>query len=642
MKVFLLFMAIAILSPISVPAQDTTRTYRLNEVVVTATKSPVSLKDSPSPVDIIGPARLFDGGGSSVADALRSVAGVFVQEYGSTGAMKNLSVRGTSSQHVLVLLDGNRLNSFQNSLVDLSLLPLGNVERIEVVRGGSAALYGSDALGGVVNVITKHPGPLPRIRAEGSLGSYRFQRYSLEGESRLGAMGLVAGLSDERGRDDYPFSLNPAALPETTLRRDDADFHRRQLYCFGDVPFSGSSKISLSAQQVLSDRGAAGPVTGSSDVTSARQNDDDIAASASFSYRSSGALELALRTMFHYSLERYIDPNTAYPINSFYRNTYLTLNPQTQLLLGSSIHLILGGEYSEGGLSSNDFEAPIRRVQKALYLSSEGQFDFVGPLPERLSAFATLRYDHTSDVGGAFAPKIGLNVSLLKDGNVHLRSSFGENYRTPSFNDLYYRGFSNPALKAEHSTSFDAGASAEIPDGPHNHGLEVTYFRIETTDRILFDPTLFIPVNIGRASSAGLELSYRGSFFSDALRFSANYTMDDTRKKNSDYPGDPTYDRELRYIPRELFNFTLSFDYRSATVSLIHTFVGERFVDDRNSSSLPAYNVTGLSLSLKVPFPGWTARLRADINNLNGNPYEVFLHYPMPGRTFRFTLGVES
>ena len=640
-----MLLVIGLMSPSPVaaqaPAQDSVKTYRMGEVVVTATKSPVPLEDAPSPVEIIGARELRQSAGSSVSDALRNMPGVFVQDYGATGAMKNLSVRGTSSQHVLVLLNGTRLNSFQNSIADLSLIPLGNVERIEVLRGGAAALYGSDALGGVVNVITKQPGQDLKVRAEGTLGSYEFQRYSLEGQGRTGVLGLLAGVSDERGRDDYPFTYARAALPDTTLRRNDSDFHRMQAYCLTDIPFSEVTRLSLSVQRVLSDRGAAGPVMGVSDVSFPRQNDDDITGSAEVSYRPDPVYTFMLRTMLHYNLERYLDPNPGYPINSFYRNIYMAFNPQVQVLLWETFHLIAGAEYDVGRLGSNDFDSSILRIEKALYLSAEGQFDLHRPLAERLSVYGTLRYDSTSDVGAALVPKVGLNIRVLKEEDVHLRASFGENYRTPSFNDLYYRGFSNPALKPEHSESIDAGASAAIGDGQARHWLEVSYFRIETTDRILFDPALYIPVNVGRARSEGLELGYRGSFFSDGLRLSANYTLADARKKNSDFPGDPTYDKQLRYVPRSLANFTVSFDYRAATVSVTHAFVGERFTDDRNSSSLPAYSTTGLSLTVRIPVASWTALVKADVNNLADNPYEVFLNYPVPARTFRLTLGVE-
>ena len=621
--------------------KDSAKTYEMKEMVVTATKSPVSVTDAPSSVDIIGVAQLQLAGGNSVADVLKTVPGVFIREYGSMAAMKTLSIRGASSEHVLVLLNGNRINSFQNSLVDLSLLPLGNVERIEIVRGGSAALYGSDAMGGVVNIITKKPTGGLKLRTEGSLGSYAFQRYALEGQGRAGPIGIVAGYSEDRGKDDYQFSFRDSGIPETTLQRGNADFHRRLAFLSGTANIREDTRLSVSTQRVVADRGVPGAVMSAAGISAARQNDDDVTVSSVLDYQGPKSVVFTLRSMFHYNLERYIDPDPSYPINSYYHNTYLTLSPQFEFLLGNGLRCNVGGEYSDGFLTGNDFDATIRRIQRALYLSGEAQWKYERQFFDRISFFETVRLERTAGVGDAIVPKVGVNVRLVRNGDIRLRATAGENYRTPSFNDLYYRGFSNPLLRPERSTSFDAGLTATFLGNRTEQTMEATYFLIEMEDRIQFDPSLFIPVNIGRTRSVGMELVYRGQFFGDAVRLKVSYSMNDVRKKNRDVVNDPAYDRQLKFVPRHLGAMEVMFRSAPVSLSIIHALVGERFVDDQDSRYLPGYAVTGVNFNADITFSGYTIIAKAEVNDLFAVSYEVFPNYPMPQRIYRFTVGVE-
>ena len=136
---------------------DTTKTYHANEVVVTATRSSILQNDSPSPVDILTLQEIQRTNGSSVVDVLRSSEGFFLKDYGPTASLKTVSFRGMAAEHILVLYDGTRLNNFQNGQVDFSLLPMSNIDHIEVVRGGNSSLYGADAVGGIINIISSRP-----------------------------------------------------------------------------------------------------------------------------------------------------------------------------------------------------------------------------------------------------------------------------------------------------------------------------------------------------------------------------------------------------------------------------------------------------------------------------------------------------
>jgi len=169
----------------------------LEPVVVTATKTERAPEDVTQSVTVITADEIKKSGATTPSEAVRKTVGMTVNEYGPRGANSNLSVRGSTSAQVLVLLDGKRLNSPRTGGYNLSDLPvsLDDIERIEIVRGSSSALYGADAVGGVINIITKKPDKLAfGLNAE--IGSYGYDSLMLRNSGRHGK--LYYSLTAER------------------------------------------------------------------------------------------------------------------------------------------------------------------------------------------------------------------------------------------------------------------------------------------------------------------------------------------------------------------------------------------------------------------------------------------------------------
>jgi vitamin B12 transporter len=618
------------------PQNDSAKTYQLGEVVVTATRSPISIKDSPSPVEVIDAQQLQNASGSTVADALQDYSSVFLKNYGADAALKTVSLRGTASEHLLVLVNGSRLNSFQNGLVDFSLLPLNDIERIEIVHSGSSALYGADALGGVVNILTRRPTSDLHWRAEVGGGSFGLQRYLLETQGRLGELGLLGGYSSERGRDDFSFHPRSLAGADLVSRRLNSDFSRRQMYFHGNLSTDENSLLTFSVQHVLADRGVPGNLQ--FPTQAARQNDKDVNLLVGYLDKHLEGVEITVNSAFHYNLETYDDPT--FGINSYYKTVYLNVNPQAQVSVNRSETLILGGELGQGVLHGNDFDGRIERVQRSAYVSNEFQFDSDRPILDRISLYQTLRYDDISDVDNALTPKIGVNLRILKEGDCRIRSSFGRNFRAPSFNDMYYRGFSNPNLKPERSTSFDLGFLSTL----HlcgEHTVELTYFHLNTENRILFDPTTYLPVNIGESKSTGLEARYQGHLLNRMIDLILSYTLADARKTNRSSDNDQSFNKQLLYVPENVATFNVLFRLEPVVFTLTQSLVGRRYITEDNQESLPSYSVTSANAVFIVPIDSRRLFVKAEVENVFDRGYEVFQYYPMPGRNFRVTVGFE-
>ncbi len=617
---------------------DTVRTYQAREVVVTATRSSISEKDAPSPTEVLGTREIRNSNGVTVADALQTQTGVLLREYGGAESLATVSLRGSASEHVLILIDGNRFTGFQNNLVDLSLLPLDNVSRIEVLHGGASALYGADAVGGVINIITRPIGTGLHVNANGSVGSYGFQRYAARAEGGYDGLGIIAGYSHERGTNNFPFLLQRPNASDTTINRKDADYTRNELYINGGVKTDEHSSLDFSVQNVDADRGSPGPIYGAGDVSLARENDKNVNGHLGYHDDRVSGTEFSLNAGYQYGYETYVDP--LYLIDSFYKNLMVSANPQVQAIVSTDDRIIIGGEFIQGILEGNDFGKRIQRTQTSGYFSNEYTVESIRPMFDRISLYQTLRYDHFSDVGHAVTPKLGFNLRIFRADDIRLRASYGRSYRAPSFNDLYYVPFNNPSLQPEHSQSYDVGL---LGRGTlwGEHSVEATYFYANTKDRIVFDPLSFVPVNIGKTISQGIESSYRGEFLDGAVDLNLSYTYTDARKQNSASATDSTFGKLLVLIPQNQLKAALAYHVDQITINVFYLLTGARPTSEDNSTSLPKYALTSANVTGNVLFGPWKVTAKVEMDNIFDLNYQVYPAYPMHGRTYKLNIGVE-
>lgn len=613
---------------------DSLKIYPMLEIVVTATRNPIPINDSPVRMEVFDYAELQNMNAASVADVLKSSSTIFLNDQGGNASLKTASIRGSASQHLLVLVDGNRFNNMQNGLAYLNMLSLNNVERIEIVHGGNSALYGADALGGVVNIITKHPLVPFKVRTDASIGSFGYNKYLFEGQGRNNKFGVLAGINIENGKDNYPFNYQS----DSVGNRTNADFNRKQIYINADAQVQTKSKINLTCQYLKTEFGIPGAINYL--TPKARQSDDNVNLLLGYEDMSIDQLEIIVKSGIHYNYEKYDDPDSYFSPNSNHKNIFMNFNPQITYKPVKFQRYIIGAEYSEGSLKSTEFDSKTKRIQRAAYLSSESHFTYEKDFIDKVLIYYTLRYDNISKVGYALTPKLGINVRLFKEGDIRFRSSIGKNFRVPSFNDLYYRGFSNPNLRSEHSISFDAGMLGNVAFYG-THAMELSYFQLNTTDRIVFDLNTFQPENIGKTVSQGIEAKYSWSFLKEIANLGFSYSLTDARKKNKDYDTDSTLNKYLAYIPKNILNINLSLNIQPIGFNLNYNYVDKRFANLDNTKYLPSYNMLNANVIIRQGVALINTLFKLEVNNIFDKSYQVFEDYPMPGRNYRLTLGIE-
>lgn len=487
-------------TPTEVPTPAPAATTDDNEtvIVVTAERNAQPLSETPSTVTVITREQIEAKKPFDITDLFRLAPGVSVAQTGSQGKGASVFLRGTNSNHTLVLLDGVRANSPADGRFDFGTIPVENIERIEVLRGPQSALYGSDAIGGVINIITRRgEGPL-KTGAQLEIGSDSINKQVVTARGSVGKGGL---------------SFSATRLKSGGITSND-DYKNLGASLRYDLPLSEGKQISFISRVDDAEVGTPGQTDFTADPN-ARSKPRDLFGSVQFTNAAGkrndrivlGAFDRRLK--FNDAVNPGVPAGSASSTDSVNQNRVLTLDAQSAFSLGSHT-LTVGGEARQeraavdsvssfGGFPFNTQFSKSTHTE-AIFLQDEyrtGRFTLVpGARYERNSQFG-------NDTNGRLAAAYDLT------SNSKLKASVGTAFKAPSFNDLYFPNYGTPTLKPEESTGYEVGYEHGLTSGGR---VEVTAFRNNIKNLIAgvaaptpADPFRFIAANINRATTEGLE-----------------------------------------------------------------------------------------------------------------------------------------
>ena len=615
--------------------------YTLNEIVVTATRRGVASSSAPSVVSIVSREEIEAMPGTLLSSVLSWTPGMSLRAYGGGASVQTISLRGMSPEHTLLLVDGQRYNSFQNGLADFGVLSSSAVDHVEIVRGGSSALYGSDAVGGVINVITRAAAEGIHGSASTMLGSTHSSASELRLEGGEGDIGLRGSLRKEQGRGDYEFRFNDGRT-ETTLTRGGEDYSLLSGDLRADWRVSPTLRSRASFTYADADRGSPGVVTDPTSNGKGRLWDRLEYLRGGVDWDAGGGLSLRVNGTAHYGFEHYDDPGqllNGAPLHSLYANHDVIVTPEALFDFSPAFSGLAGVEYARASLQSSEITDAVR-IQKSAFLSTGHSLSLPWQAPFEIILYPSIRYDTYSDVAGAVSPRLGLNIGLLRDPGLRLKASYGRSFRAPVLNDLYWIEGGNPALKPERALSFDAGFRCDL-DVAGSLRIEASYFSIDSRDRIVWVPasgTFWSPKNISSVTSRGEEAEAVWTGFEGAIRLTLNGTWTDVTKTSADFPGDPTEGKRLIYEPAQTLNGIAEGRMGSVTLLLRHSWISYRYTTEINDRFLPAYSLESAAIRFGFPVGPFGASLKAEVNNIFNTSYQVVALYPMPLREVRVTL----
>jgi outer membrane cobalamin receptor len=588
------------------PAQEPT-----DEIVVevTAPKEEPPAAGPSRPTQVISSGQIDSQGDNNVAQAIEQAPGVDLSAYGSSSAISLVHLRGASPDQVLILLNGQRLNTLQGGGVDLARLSTLAIERIEVSRGTASSRFGADALGGIVNIITKSGENAPRLTYSTEVGSFGGRRGAISTSSKSQRSDYFLAFDRSYSEGDFPFTAPDGSIQ----RRYNAGLSSHSIFSTLGYYLAPSRRLLLTLQDDASLTGVPGPVQ----FPSPNAIQKDKRRLVSLAYDSSSPSQRLQATLYHSEAgNRYLDPD-AYPapINSDHRNQTTSADITSHWFLSS-------GQWSSG-LSWRSDALDSSNVghryadNVAVFANAELGLGSLTLVPE-------WRKDWQSQFGSSESPSLGLLLKLSNLNSLTLNRS--KAFRAPSFDDLYWPednfAVGNPNLRPELATGTDITWKGKR--------RSLSLFRTSAKNLILWQPVQggkWSPSNVGRAVMEGLELHTEGR--RDKWDYGMNYTF----LHAFDATGDPvTGGKQLIGRPRHEANLRLTRRLGLCETTLQINATSERFYTSANTKSLGGYVAADLYLSRDIP---WLGTLLLSINNLLDKNYQTVAGYPMPGREVR-------
>ena len=598
----------------AVPAFADDQAQNLDQVVVTATRTARTQDDTLAAISVIERADIERLQPASLPELLRMGAGMTLSNNGGAGKQTTLFLRGTESDHVLVLVDGMKIGSATSGGAALQDIPLEQIERIEIVRGPFSSLYGSEALGGVIQIFTRRPQGAFEPHASLSAGSFGTLRAGAGVGGKRGGGWYSATAAHEHTdgidavRDNPGSPFDDAGLdPDRDGYRNDSislqggyrfndawDADARWLRAEGRNEYDGSvNDLSKIVQQV---------------------------ASARIGYAPSDAVSLTLR------VGRADDLSDNY-LDGAYSSTFETHRSlgslQADLAAGESHLVTLGFDWLRDEVDSSTPYAVGRKLNRGLFGQWQGEF---GAHALQLG----LRRDDDGQFGGKTTGSALWGWDLTDA--LRLTASYGTAYKAPTFNELYFPGYGNPGLGPENSRSTELGLRGMHARG----GWTLNAFETRVDDLIAYDPTLVDeahpfgqPNNVDRARIRGVEATGHVALAGWTLQ--GGLTWLDPRDRS----GGANHDNLLvRRAPRTA---RVDADRRFGDFSLgASVYAADRRYDDpANTERLAGYALVDLRFGYAID-ADWS--VQAGVANAGDRDYETAAFYRQPGRSYSLTL----
>lgn len=578
-------------------------------VVVTATRTPQRVDQTLAQVTVIERARIEAAAGRTLADLLSEESGVQMWSNGGLGKIASVSIRGLETRHTLLLVDGVRYGSATVGTPTWDNLPLEAIERIEIVRGPLSGLYGSDAVGGVIQVFTRRgvQGTLPD--ASVALGSRRYAEAAAG--LRFGQGAVDGSLRVQHRRTDGRSATNER-VPFGNFNPDDDGFEQHSLSARVGTRFSlpaGEWRAELSTLRAVGEN----------------QLDDGPSADARAELRTevtsallSGPLTAGWKTTLR--LARSVDDYDTLRTASAFTPLGTTGTTQQQLTWENQLATPIGTALVLAERIEQQAERPgtpfdvSQRTLNAVALGLNGEAGAHGWQ-------ASVRRDRNSQFGGQTTGSLAWGVQLTP--GLRATASTGRSFTAPSFNQLYFPNFGNRNL---------------LPETGRHHELGLAW-RVGTVRSrlVLFDHRIrgYIssgpqPANIPRVKVSGASVDVNATLGAWTLAGSI-----DSQQPINATAGTANFGRILPRRAQDMGR--LSVDWRGGTLALGGTLraTGERFDDAANTRRLAGYATLDLRAEWK-PAPEWT--LAARLDNALGQRYETVLGYNPPGREAFVTL----
>ena len=525
-------------------------------------------------------------------------------EYGSIGSTRSVHTRGASSTQVLTLIDGRPVNTPRDGATDFSQIPLSNIERIEVLRGPASSIYGANAIGGVINIITKSPKEKMRTELFNKFGSFSTKHTYLTHGYKI---------------NDFDYLLAYDYLASHG-HRDNSDYLSNNINTKFGYQLNKDNRITASCGYYNSEVGTPGLVS--------NQDLDDRQETFKkyIDLTYTGKLledQNVLLKLFHNS-DRLEFIETFDPMDKTTNQTKVYgVDAQVSQTFFNIFRTAIGADFRENRLNSSN-SGKHTYDSKGAYFESETDFLKLGSLK-----FGG-RWDDYSNFGDRISPSISSEFWLFDTFKLHALAA--KSFRAPTFNDLYWQKEDwgiwggvegNPNLGPEKAISYEAGISGYLFN---KFKTDVTLFKTKLKDLIEWTVDSnwwWRQQNLSSATIKGLEFETE-FLLKERLKTNFNYTYLEACDTNTK--------KWLIYRPRHLYKLKFAYSLTPKLELGLNTiYKTKRFANADNTVFLKHYCVPNLTFIYKI---NKNAQINFEINNIFDRMYQEERDYPMPGRAF--------
>lgn len=608
MKKLILLAAIAPAFGYAQETQQDSQKEQTTTMVVTANRMEQTEASVIAPLTVVSRSEIESSGAQDIIDVLSQQVGISVTRNGGKGHSESVFIRGTSSTQSLFLIDGVKVNTATNGGAQLSLLPLEFVERIEIIRGARASIYGADAVGGVINIITR-----PEFGSE-----YAGLKAAVGSENSGKIAGRASGLLGESTQYNLVLSADKSdgydIRPQDNLDENYGYKAAGGLFSL-DHRFNQAWRGRIFA---IRNDGEAEIIQGGKALNKTRQS--VYGASANYN-NNKWSSELGLS--YHQDrsdtapAENFVDPQR-YTTERQAANWLLAYKFDQQWLLQGGL------DYQKDDISGTSLVYQQEsRDNKAAHIGARGDY-------EQHILEASLRYDDNEHYGDHTTYNLGWAWQLQPDLTFNVLH--GTAYRAPTFNDLYYPGSENPNLKAETSENTEFGFALNLLRSQWQFNV----FRNDVDNLIAWGCVarcdndysgtpdtwpLWTPDNVSDARIQGVEI--QGDFSTAWLNHRVIVEFLD--------PKDRSTNKNLIRRPEEQVKYKADMYWQSLQVVVDFLWRGESYADAANTTTIGSYSVWNLGFNHQLTND---LKLAIKVQNLFDKEYSTVNDYQAQGRTF--------
>ena len=646
--------------PVEVQGQiltDTTRTETIQEVSVIGERTAGARAVS---AQKMADTRLMQATGSlQISDVIKYFSGATVKDYGGVGGLKTVSVRGLGASHTAVAYDGIIITDNQTGQIDLGRFSANQASSVRLVSGPDNDLLQTAAMAAqaaAITVSSARPqlnGEKRDIQTELKYGSFNTFSAIANTAFDLGHGNVLTAQAEWLRTDgNYPY-IQDNADSSATKTRDNSDVNRFRAEAAWFSTLSENTEITVRTYLYLSNQGLPANILYNDNASGERLWNREGFVQSSLKKTLSDRLTLKASAKYGITYTRYLDPkvnNSAGETDNRYteHEGYLSGVLLYRLTNSLSASAALDGRISKLDGNSTNQASPTRATVNASaalkYVSERltltGRLNYVGTVEKTKIRKAADSYNHLS-------PVIGANLLIWPAAGLHLRASYTNTYRLPTFNDLYFEQIGRRDLRPENASITSAGMIIENEFSGLSCSFYADIYNSSVKDRIMAVPgkntAVWMMKNVGLVVTHGFETGIDVVCTEGRIRPAVKVSYTYQRAMDKSDNGNTTWNHQIPYTPRHSASAVAWVETPLVNLSCNYIYSGEYYSNSYNGPEyhMPSYYEAGCAAWRSFNFIGTVSTIKVECINFTDSRYELVRNFPMPGRQFRVTLKAE-